>query len=87
MTSVMPTETITIVATWVRLTLSVCQAGEMRRHGEIEGEQHDQRGQRGVAPQEAPERRAAARRRAAVGASAIGASSPVAADPRAPWPP
>ena len=28
MTSVMPTETITIVATWVRLTFSVCQVAK-----------------------------------------------------------
>ena len=59
MTSVMPTETMTIVATWVRLTFSVCQAGEMRRDGEVEDEQHDERRQRGVAAQRTPRRRAA----------------------------
>ena len=54
MTSVMPTETMTMVATWVRFTFSVCQAGEMRRHREIECQQHDERRQRGVAARKTP---------------------------------
>ena len=51
-TSVMPTETMTMVATCVRLTLSVWKLAKCGVTSEIEGEQHDQRGQRGVAPQE-----------------------------------
>ena len=43
MTSVMPTPTITMVQTWVRLTFSVCQRGEMRREGEVERDQQEER--------------------------------------------
>ena len=41
-TSVMPTATMTMVATWVRLTLSVCQRQEIRREGDVEDDQQQE---------------------------------------------
>ena len=51
-TSVMPTETMTIVATWVRFTLRVCQLAKFGVTAKLNAKQHDERGQRGVAPEE-----------------------------------
>ncbi len=48
-TSVMPVATMTMVATWVRFTLSVCQRQEIRRDGDVENDQRQESDQRAVA--------------------------------------
>ena len=53
MTSVMPTDTITIVATWVRLTFSVCQVAKFGVTAKLNDEQRHDGRQRRVASQEA----------------------------------
>ena len=42
-TSVMPTETMTMVATCVRLTLSVCQLAKCGVTAKLNDKQHDER--------------------------------------------